>query len=93
MKHTKGPWKVTASLDTGNFLIKQFGPGQVICELDPLPEVEANARLIAAAPEMKKALQKLVDIAPASVEYSDWPELQKAVDKANDILAKAEVSK
>lgn len=29
----------------------------------------------------------LADLCPTSVEYSDWPELQAAVDDVNDALA------
>ena len=60
--HTPGPWFVQESdhADTG-LLIKPI-PGQVVAECDPVPEMEANARLIAAAPELLEALQACVKL-------------------------------
>ena len=51
--HTPGPWHVDTygTGDSGNLLVLQM-PDAVICELDSLPEAAANARLIAAAPEL-----------------------------------------
>lgn len=39
--------------------------------------------------ELVEALEALSDEAPNSVEYSDWPELQKAVEQARAVLDKA----
>ena len=39
-----------------------------------------------ALAEIRKALETLVDEAPGSVEYSDWPELQAAVEKGGEAL-------
>lgn len=36
----------------------------------------------------KKALERLVAIAPKSVEYGDWPELQRAVEQARTVISK-----
>lgn len=36
--------------------------------------------------KLKRALEALVDIAPESVEYGDWPELQEAVNNAREAL-------
>ena len=53
---TPGPWKVHKSVhaDTG-LLIEQHG-GDVVAECDPLDNMAANARLIAAAPELFDAV-------------------------------------
>lgn len=56
---TSGPYVVSESLDDdGNvqgLLIKPVG-GQVVAEVDPLDNADANAQLLAAAPEMFDAL-------------------------------------
>ena len=52
LTHTPGPWYIDRySANSGVLFVKPV-PGQIVCEVDPLPEAEANARLIAAAPEM-----------------------------------------
>lgn len=56
---TSGPYVVSESLDDdGNvqgLLIKPVG-GQVVAEVDPLDNAYANARLLAAAPDMFEVL-------------------------------------
>lgn len=59
-KHTPGPWHIQKSDHVGGLLIKPI-PGQVVAQCDKLIEMEANARLIAAAPELLEALDKLID--------------------------------
>lgn len=49
-RHTPGPWHVQPSDHPGGLLIKPI-PGQVVAQCDEVPEMEANASLIAAAPE------------------------------------------
>lgn len=58
--HTPGPWHIAThgASDTGNMLIKPM-PGMVVCEIEPLDEALANARLIAAAPELFEALKTI----------------------------------
>jgi hypothetical protein len=53
---TPGPWKVHKSdhANTG-LLIEQHG-GNVVAECDPVDNMVANARLIAAAPELVEAV-------------------------------------
>lgn len=56
---TPGPYIISYSLDDdGNLLgmlIKPIG-GQVVAEVDPLDNAYANARLLAAAPDMFEVL-------------------------------------
>lgn len=66
--HTPGPWTVwenrsgrlristVASLNSGNAKLYAHTPGR-ICQLPRKPNGEANARLIAAAPELLQALE------------------------------------
>ena len=59
-KHTPGPWDV----DEGDFGIYQIETSDQIAEVfshHPPEELEANARLIAAAPELLGALTALLD--------------------------------
>ena len=72
-EHTPGPWKVV-----GLSVISDSG---IICNppSGPIDELEANARLIAAAPDMLEALEM-------SVRYLEgWP----AQDWAIAAIAKA----
>lgn len=55
-EHTPGPWHVQKSDHSDVGLLVKPVPGHVIAECDPVPEMEANARLIAAAPDMLDAL-------------------------------------
>lgn len=67
-QHTPGPWKIAARDQYGIF-IAPFGMNTtLICArkggLDlPNEEIEANARLIAAAPELLDALKEAIEIA------------------------------
>ena len=72
--HTPGPWRIT---DRYGVLTYQVGiDGRTVCtvwprqqghrpsgvDTEPWPEGEANARLIAAAPELLDALRAAVDL-------------------------------
>ena len=73
-KHTPGPWEAT-DFRSGNWKIWDVVTGHTkyrnaICVVsapktaqtpEVLKEFEANARLIAAAPEIKEALEALID--------------------------------
>lgn len=94
MKHTPGPWFVQHSSHQGGLLIKPV-PGQVVAQCDELPEMQANARLIAAAPDLLAALKALRDYCWNNIAYFGDPvdgdaeanALDRVVDAA---LAKAE---
>lgn len=62
MKHTPGPWRVIPKIDTGYML---FGGISYLGSIEarlPSLENEANAHLIAAAPELLEALIKAKEI-------------------------------
>jgi len=65
-QHTPGPWEID-EVDKG-FSAQILGPSTGFCRdiLATLPmewaESEANARLIAAAPELLEALQKIATV-------------------------------
>lgn len=84
--HTPGPWKVAAaSLD-----VWEDG-GYTICEVYPpsanSPEKVANARLIAAAPELLEALEMLMPQYPSrgmcdEYDRAMWENAEAAIAKA-----------
>ena len=60
MGHTPGPWAVypPEMLDSKNWSVQTDSGMTIVCG-DDTQETEANARLIAAAPEMLAALKDL----------------------------------
>lgn len=88
-KHAPGPWAYQEDSDAYTHIVR--GPGnRFICQLAQTPsaEIEANARLIAAAPELLEALKDLIGWVPGGVHFhTDAP--QKAVERASAAIAKA----
>jgi len=92
-KHTPGPWEAKRETD--------YVPAQVWAEGRQLAEVNgecrearaANARLIAAAPELLKALQDTIAEFWEEYEYPDRPPKQsptvEAIRKAEHVIRKA----
>jgi hypothetical protein len=59
-QHTPGPWE-TAVNDEGQWDVCDAGGGDLLADLSDCPEnAEANARLIAAAPELLAALKAIL---------------------------------
>jgi hypothetical protein len=58
-------------------------------ELISPEENAANAQLMAAAPDLYEACQKLATIAAESVDLGDYPELRRAVQLADDVMSGA----
>tara|TARA_Y100000310_G_scaffold86838_1_gene83723 strand:- start:132 stop:410 length:279 start_codon:yes stop_codon:yes gene_type:complete len=81
-KHTNGPWLIT-TIDGDDCLMVGGGDGSdVVADIRtdrPEDEVEANAHLIASAPEMYEALKKLAE---CSKEIPLMKYEQGLVDKA-----------
>jgi hypothetical protein len=91
-KHTRGPWHVSKSdHDDCGLLIKPI-LGQVVAECDPQPEMEANARLIAAAPLLLQALGDLLDLADTDYIDEDNAPIIEAARAALKAATAAEVS-
>ena len=83
-KHTDGPWFTSMPNEGGGILIKPI-PGHVIAQCDELPEMEANARLIAAAPELLEALEaakRLLETAELHHLLQMFPSISAAIVKA-----------
>lgn len=96
-EHTPGPWQIKHAVDgSGDVGITAAGLRNVLAECffafrDPGErehgEAEANARLIAAAPDLLAALKLLA----ADVEgYEAWQRPCHALDVAIEVIAKAE---
>ena len=59
-KHTQGPWQVIGTMVRGRYALGENNrPGGLIADCGGYytPETHANARLIAAAPELMEALR------------------------------------
>jgi len=86
MSHTHGPWEVFDS-HTGIYILDSAEQAAV-CRLEWCLEAEANARLIAAAPELLAALKRMwlyfgVRCDGTPRDWTVWRE-------ARDTIAKAE---
>lgn len=87
--HTPGPWHVKWDFEPSDFpengLLIKAAPGQVVAECDRVPEMEANAQLIAAAPELLEALRWALD----QIDDSLDPDHCEALAAAHRAIAKA----
>lgn len=98
--HTPGPWKVTHDDYAGHYDVSTFDPqmgSEAIAQVfyvanAPGGRGEADARLIAAAPELLEALEKMLSLLNAVCALSDdnyarddWQD----VLNANAAIAKA----
>lgn len=84
-KHTPGPWLTNVGVSTVPRIIVPRGALVATTEGSPLAARDANARLIAAAPELFTALQTLTALCIAQ-DINLGP----AVANASAVLAKAE---
>ena len=83
--YTPGPWEVFAS-HAGLYVIDSAEQG-AICKLEWCLEAEANARLIASAPEMLAVLKRLcskfgVCYDGTPFDWKEWREARAAIAKA-----------
>jgi hypothetical protein len=94
-KHTPGPWKIGAPPPNGEQTIgTQQGLMVAVATTGANTPTEANARLIAAAPELLEALRELHTIVNLAIADGDWI-VDGACDpdacmmRAEDLIAKA----
>ena len=96
-KHTPGPWVLE---NRGyKFIVSKPGDGYItrdVCRMDASTmsafAQEANARLIAAAPDLLEALKKIAAI-ENRMFGSDWEEIDEAREIARAAIAAAEGEK
>lgn len=95
--HTPGPWRIDELL--GPIVYDSTGQRVADCQprlradgrSRPRGEQHANARLIAASPELLAALKAFFDIHHgAGLLDIDVSKLQRAIDEARAVVAKAE---
>lgn len=99
-EHTPGPWKAMHP-DSGlichaedDVFIAQAFCERSINQIDPVPrneQGEANARLIAAAPELLAALKGLVAGFDHTSTILEWETMLEALRVAREVIAKAKV--
>lgn len=98
-KHTPGPWEYVRDEDGSFDVCQQTGApittwSSDVCRVyqingtQPEDVAEANARLIAAAPELLEALELLVEDFTEQGDYEDYERL-KSVIKTRAAIAKA----
>lgn len=67
-KYTPGPWKVIKSPHGPKYKCVQYGADESYTSLEMLP---ADARLVAAAPELLEALKAVVSVADRATDEFD----------------------
>ena len=84
MKHTPGPWEVTNVYPKREPYYIAEGKGNAIaCTMGGSRQDQANANLIAAAPELLEALRLAEATLAANLSQSDaLPEIRAALAKA-----------
>ena len=83
-KHTPGPWAIYVNAPSDIVIRKMSKDGYELCSIARVSSGYANARLIAAAPELLEALQKI-----AGNTYDEWTNGAEAGRIARAAIAKA----
>lgn len=84
-RHTPGPWRIVEKSDDERLSIE--AGDMFIARTDPCMAQEANARLIAAAPDLLEALQEVLGYPRGTsgriiIEREDEKRLRVAIAKA-----------
>ncbi len=86
MQHTPGPWVASPAIRSGFTIDAKCDPWLIVSTSDEEGryggiETEANARLIAAAPDLLEALRTLVSMAESfpSELHKDHPDVIEAL--------------
>lgn len=91
-EHTPGPWAIDPKTTEGHYPIREAAGGYLIATVwrdDAAPEL-ADARLIAASPDLLKALELMLAVyAPIHFPAVVTNAFDSAVIKARAALAKA----
>lgn len=89
---TPGPWETSVN-DEGQWDVCAEGGGDMVADLADCPEsAEANARLIAAAPDLLAALRLTISALSLSTTHipADRELVRQALRNAFSTIAKAE---
>lgn len=86
VKHTPGPWQAVGWKPCGIYGPGGMADAERICTMDDRQEHDANARLIAAAPDLLEVAQRILDRGYVSEsieeERDDHLALVAAISKA-----------
>lgn len=85
-KHTPGPWRISSGCD--RWVVQEKG-GCIACVEQDRKFGEANARLIAAAPELLEALTSLLDASQRNQEHYSEEAHDIAESRARAAIKKA----
>lgn len=91
-KYTPGPWHVAERVDDGDVLYTVEADNLPVAYIYRKAEREANARLIAAAPELLEALEELLawDLQMLPQEVSEgYSGIEEDIARAKAAIAKA----
>jgi hypothetical protein len=94
--HTPGPWKIEWKGSGGCAIVSADGHGKVgnvlvrYSKTDNLAEVKGNATLIAACPELLKALKEQIEPRAKGWKVTDWDIRD---EYARAAIAKAEATR
>ena len=86
MRHTPGPWAVNPTGDIGPWYVGTQDEGIADCDLGfcGAEEFEANARLIAAAPDLLEACERLMRDYPDKSNSTAIEAIRAAIAKATE---------
>ena len=88
MTHTKGPWKANKEEEGQWDIDAWFDESVTVAVVLNEPEAQANARLIAAAPELLEALESVYASAPFA-SYRGDGELEECEQRVQEAIRKA----
>jgi hypothetical protein len=96
-QHTPGPWIVDVAQDSDGTIhsvdVREAAYGLFVAAVeahtDEHADVMANARLIAAAPDLLAAL-RAIEAMPMTLQGDDWHCIQRMQQEASAAIARAE---
>ena len=97
MVYTKGTWKFEVRNNQAMVTVDRNGVDMVVAanlfdeELDlEIEELDSNARLMAAAPDLLEALDELCNwFGEDRSDWDDWEGVDEVLDNAQNAIAKA----
>jgi hypothetical protein len=80
VKHTPAPWRINFEIVDNQWSVVTTKHYSVVAIINAGRHKEANARLIAAAPDLLSALQEVVKISDR--DHNAWVKAKAAISKA-----------